>query len=158
AVAIRDGSITPQDVGGGAATPSAAAYPPNGDLDAVDPVSTGTGVKVVLVPIRYNADASGRLPDTSEAQLTAYKMEMLSHYPTAHVELSLRAEPMDTEVALDAQGGGWDELLNELVALRASDGVASDVYYYGAFEPQASAADYCAEGCVLGLSGLASDP
>jgi hypothetical protein len=154
-VAIRDASITPQNVSGSG--PNGASYPPGGDLDAVDAVSTGAGVKVVLVPIRYNADGSRRLPDTSDAQLAAYKMEMLSHYPTADVQIMVRSEPMDTNVAIDAQGGGWDELLNELVALRANDGVASDVYYYGAFEPQASVDDYCAAGCVLGLSGLASD-
>jgi hypothetical protein len=153
AVAIRDASIAPGDMG----PLGTAEFPAMGQLEPLGAESTGPGLKVVVVPIRYNADGSGRLPDTTPAQIEAYRAEMMTHYPTAKVDVTVRAQPMDTDVALDAQGGGWDDVLSQLVQLRADDGVAADVYYYGAFEPAETADEYCAAGCVLGLSGLASD-
>jgi hypothetical protein len=44
-----------------------------------------------------------------------------------------------------------------MVSLRQRDGVTPDVYYMGIFSPAASLSQYCAGGCVMGLSGLISD-
>jgi len=49
-------------------------------------------------------------------------------------------------------------LLNAIVEKRYDDGVPPDVYYYGLFKPDSSFNNYCAQGCVLGLSPLAGDP
>jgi hypothetical protein len=125
------------------------SYPPGGvALSAED-----TGVlKVVLVPIQYNADGSGRLPNLTEAQLQRYRDHIMAVYPTRQVELIVH-EPLVTGVALTAESG-WPQLLETLREQRARDGAASDHYYYGLVEPADTFTAYCRNACVAGLSYL----
>jgi hypothetical protein len=37
---------------------------------------------VVLVPVRYDADQSGRLPDVTSEQLQRYEDILMAYYPT----------------------------------------------------------------------------
>ncbi len=108
-------------------------------------------VKVVLVPIRYDADGSGRLPDVSPERVAAYKAYLENLYPATEVELSVR-EQGGWSYPVKADGTGWGELLQALTGLRNDDGVPADVYYYGLFEPAPDMATYCGFQCVAGLS------
>lgn len=118
------------------------------------PVEDAGPVRILLVPVEYNADGSGRLPDTSEGQLELYRQHMLATYPASDVEIEV-SEPLSTNVRVDALGTGWDRLLSEVGNARQSLGADDDQYLYGAFNPANSFGEFCGNGCVLGLSNLA---
>ncbi len=136
--------------------PSTSAVYPASGAESLDARSSGDTLKVLLVPVRYNADGSGRLPDTSAAQVEAYRKEMYKLYPAKKVEITVRA-PYDYASSISASGSGWSNVLQALVRLRASDGAPNDLYYFGAFEPASSFGTFCGGGCVSGLSGLLTD-
>ena len=115
-----------------------------------------TGViKLTLVPVRYDADGSGRMPDISEAQVKRYKDALMGIYPTQDVEIQVRPA-VSSPIALTG-AAGWSSLLDSIRMLRASDRVASDVYYYAVVSPAASFATYCRGACTAGLSFLVPD-
>jgi len=58
--------------------------------------------------------------------------------------------------AVNADGSGWSELLNEIRRQRQRDNVARDVYYFGLVSPKSTLSSYCIGGCVLGLAPLTS--
>ncbi len=114
-------------------------------------------LKVMVVPVQYTADGSGRLPDTSAVQLQRLSEEMRALYPVSEVQLAVRAQPLEWATEIGAGGEGWDELLYGILRLRETDAAADDVYYYGAFAPGSTLQSFCASGnygCVLGLSEL----
>jgi hypothetical protein len=134
----------------GAIFPSDGKHP----LEAGD---TGASLKVVLVPIKYNADGSGRLPDMSEAQVEKLRAFMFTLYPVRKVEITIAPE-FPWNRAINPDGSGWDSLLNALVTHRQREGAAKNEYYYGLFSPASSLAAFCGGGCVAGLSPLAQSP
>jgi hypothetical protein len=139
-----DASVKAPGATDGAAWPAEAKNPfETGD--------TGEALHVVVVPVQYNADGSGRLPDTSQPQLDAMKAEMWNLYPARTVDLTVEA-PMGWSSACSPQGQGWSQLLQAIANKRRSDGVPKNVYYYGLFAPAASLASFCGGGCVAGLS------
>lgn len=105
---------------------------------------------VTLVPVQYNADGSGRLPDTSTPQLQKYADLFYAMYPVTDVEIKVRnAYPWNS--AIQSGGGGWDSMLNAIADLRNADNAPFAEYYYGIFNPTTSFNTYCNGGCVLGL-------
>lgn len=119
-------------------------------------------VKIVVVPVQYNADGSGRLPDTSAAQLERYRQAAYQVYPAAKVEVTART-PFPYSGAIGGTSGqSYSNILEEIVSLRLSDIQAGkadrDTYYYGAFVPKENFNTFCRSGCITGLSGLVSDP
>ncbi|MFO0663177.1 MAG: M66 family metalloprotease [Polyangiaceae bacterium] len=147
-----DGEITTD----AAPAESESRYPRNGSQEDLGAAKLADELKIVLVPVQYGADGSGRLPDTSEEQIETYRQTLLSLYPVAKVDIQVRA-PYKWNSTIAGNGQGWDDVLNALVRLRAADKVADDVYYYGAFAPKSSFESFCSRGCVTGLSGLADD-
>jgi hypothetical protein len=131
----------------------AARYPTQ-DAAPLDASSGAEQLRVVLVPIRYDGDGSGRMPDTSAAQQARYRDRFFQLYPTASVELRVGAST-DWPGAVLADGTGWNSLLNAMVDFRANQGAADDEYYYGVFSPGTSMNGYCGGACVSGLSTLA---
>ena len=131
----------------------AALYPFEGQ-EVIPLTSTGTQLKVVLVPISYGADGSNRLPDTSEAQLQLYRDAFFGIYPVPKIELSVHA-PIQWNQAVQPTLGGWQALLNALIDYRASASAAPDEYYYGIFSPAPNFSSYCGSACATGLSPLA---
>ncbi len=115
---------------------------------------TGDSVRIVLVPIEYRGDGSGRMPDISESQLQVYKDAMMAQYPTREIDLVLD-DPMVVNYQISPWGNGWGETLQELYYRREGQNAAFEEYYYGVFSPANSFANFCAEGCVAGLSSLA---
>lgn len=147
-VALRETTICAKG------TPSAlAATPADGEMLELGAQAI-SGLKVVLVPVRYDADGTGRLPDTSEAQLERYREAIFSQYPITDVAISVR-DPMPWSDTIDADGTGWTELLQALLVQRARDGAAPTEYYYGIFAPDVSFGRFCRRGCVLGLGPVA---
>jgi hypothetical protein len=148
-VTLRDATVLPQPPN----TPSAARWPTDGTTAPLGLVATDA-VRVVLVPVRYGGDGSGRLPDTSDAQMALYQRWMSDVYPASAITLTVR-EPID--YARPFTESSFDELNELLVSLRQDDGAPTDVYYYALVAPARSFAQYCGNGCVTGLSFLVSD-
>ena len=128
---------------------AAAGYPPSGQ-DSLAVESSGSRLRVALLPIEYDADGSGRLPDTSGAQVEAFRQGFLGRYPVPAVEVTV-LDPMPWSTPVTAYGDGWDSLLTSVADLRSARGVGEDEYMFGMFDPAGSIGEYCGGGCVAGL-------
>jgi hypothetical protein len=131
-----------------------AATWPEADAAPLGAKSAGESLTVKLVPIAYDADGSGRLPDTSPAQLKRYEDRFRGTYPIPSVRIEVR-QPVHHGQQLSSQGFGWEDLLDAIGQLRESDGAPPDVYYFGIFSPADSLEGYCGGGCVAGLGNIA---
>jgi hypothetical protein len=116
----------------------------------------GTTLRVQFVPVRYDADGSGRLSPLDDAQVEAYKRALYKLYPVEKVEATVRADNLPWPLAVDARGQGWDQLLAALMRMRRSDFVDDDVYYVGVFAPAPTMNQYCHGGCILGIAPSAA--
>jgi len=134
----------------------AIRYPSSGTI-ALDVTKNPGRVRARLVPIAYKADNSGRLPDTSDAQLDRIKTELMDLYPTNEIDIDVRTTPIDGLMTVDPGGNGWMELLQAVVDTRAADMPPNDMYYVGWFQPRQSFFQYCQGGCIVGLATTA-DP
>lgn len=132
------------------ASESPARFPADGAQQALSVKAAGK-LKVVVVPVKYDVDGSGRMPDVSEAQMSLYKQTMMARYPVTDVEISVRA-PVSWTRTIAPNGSGFSQILSSITSLRGQDAAAKDVYYYGVFAPAASFNSYCQGGCVTGLS------
>ena len=136
-----------------------ARYPNDGTAVSIGASSDGPSVTVTLVPVKYNADGSGRLPDTSAAQQKIYSDFLTQTYPVAKLDLQVHA-PVDYSAAIGATSTSeWSDVLDFVLTLRDSDNPAANNYYYGIFEPSAPDAkggpgNYCRSGCILGIAPL----
>jgi len=115
----------------------------------------GPTLSVVLVPIRYEADGSGRLPDTSDAAIERYRRHLYARFPVATVELTVGDEFV-WDQSVSASGAGWSTLLSAVGEQRALLGAGDNTYIYGLFEPAESLNTFCSGGCVPGLANLVS--
>ena len=135
---------------------SIVGWPATGS-EALDVQSDGMQLKVKLIPVKYGADGSGRLPDTSQQQIEGYKKAFFSTYPAANVEITVRAQPISWTKQIGAFGNGWGEILDTVAGLRQSENAPADVYYFGIFNPSQSFEQFCSQGCVAGL-GMVGGP
>jgi hypothetical protein len=116
--------------------------------------------KLVLVPVEYNADGSGRLPDTSEAMIESYAEVFRAMYPISGIEITVD-DPMPFSQNVAAMGNGWDGLLSAVMQRRSDNAASNDEFYYGLVRPAdnfAGPGGYCGAGCVTGLSNLSGGP
>ncbi len=132
-------------------------YPESGTV-ALGAKYIGEGTRIVLVPIVYNADGSGRTPDTSDAQLELYRSLVQAMYPTPVVNLEVGAAWSYNGADVQAFGNGWDNILTAFANAHHGAGSDPKAYYYGLFQPASSFNQYCQGGCVTGLSFGADDP
>jgi hypothetical protein len=109
-------------------------------------------LKVVLVPVQYNADGSMRLPDTSPAQVDHLRQTLIALYPIADVDISLHAPVSLDQALVGGSGSAWAMFLDSLRSLRASDAAPDDVYYYGVVQPASTLVAYCKGACIAGIS------
>lgn len=150
AVSIREAD------GGGGGNSDNARWPSSG-TNAFDPQDAGGPLKIVIVPVKYNADGSGRLPELGDDQLQLYEDLFYNTYPVPDVEIEV-LEPYDWSTAVSAYGQNWDTLLNAITQLRNNNGAADNEYYYGSFAPAGSIGEFCGGGCVAGLCNLVEQP
>ncbi len=133
-----------------------AAWPPLGDssLRAED---WGGVLRVVLVPVRYEADGSGRLPDTSDEQLQEFEDELRRLYPVREVEVSVtEVYPTDWEFLPD--GSGFGDVLSEMRDHRQELEVPYDTYVFAVVNPRDSYSEFCSLGCTAGLAYRVGNP
>ncbi len=136
---------------------NAGAVHPQEGRQTLGAVSTGAKLRVVLVPVRYKADGSNRLPDTSPAQLQIYRDALWRIYPVPQIDIRV-ADPFDWGGAVNGNGNGWVELLNAMTTYRKNAGAAFDEYYYGVFRATDKFEQFCAGTCLAGLSQIAPTP
>jgi hypothetical protein len=131
-------------------------FPRDGSAQSLD-VQTSGKLKLVIVPVKYDADGSGRTPDVSAAQLERYRQTFMARYAASDVEVTARA-PWSYASAIGANGAGFSQVLSAITNLRKTDQVEPDVYYYGALAPKSTFSSFCGGGCVTGLSTVVDSP
>ena len=101
--------------------------------------------RVHIVPIRFDGDGSGRLPDVSPEHLEALSSSLVALFPVSHVELTVR-DPVGTSES------NLTDVLNQLLQLRSVERPPDDVSYYGLVNPAATMQEHCRFGCVAGVA------
>ena len=143
--------VTPDALG----APSAGARFPAEGAVAMNAAYSGPALKMVLVPVQYFADNSGRQPDMSPEQIELYRRTMYDVYPTPQVEVRVR-EPLFWSQAVNPTDDSMANLLQSVLYTREQDiaaGKASaNEYYYGLVVPKPTFGQYCGQGCILGLT------
>jgi Peptidase M66 len=128
-----------------------ARWPRDGS-DADLGVAPPTKLALMLVPIRYDTDGSGRLPDTGAAQLAVYRDLLTAVYPLSEVSFEVHA-PVPWSQALTVTGSvAFGNINDVLIDLRAAEHAAPNVYYYALVAPAVNFGTYCGSGCVSGQS------
>jgi hypothetical protein len=135
-----------------------ARWPRTGGTAELRAQSDGGGLRLLLVPVRYDTDGSGRLPDTSPAQLARYRTLLQALYPVANLDVRVRAPVAWTRALYPNGNFNFDRLNDLLVDLRVTDSAADDVYYYALVVPAATFDGYCGGSCVTGQSYVPQDP
>ncbi|HHO51319.1 MAG TPA: hypothetical protein ENK18_10700 [Deltaproteobacteria bacterium] len=110
---------------------------------------------IAIIPIRYNADGSGRLPDTSASDIQRIHDLVYANYPAQSVTIRVD-DPIPWNSNITASGGGWSQLLAEIADRRERANELPNTYYYGLFSPSSNFYSFCSFGCVAGLSNLGS--
>lgn len=113
--------------------------------------------RLMLVPFQYNADGSGRLPDTSPARVEEFRQRFMALYPVSNVEVQVR-EPEPWNQTISASGNDWQAVGQRLYSIRNNEKPGDDWYYYAIFNPKASFAQFCGSGCLLGVTLLNNQP
>lgn len=121
----------------------AARFPETG-ASALATRATG-GISIVLVPIRYDADGSKRMPDVSPGHVEDMRGLLHAVFPVSFVDLRVR-KPVAT------QEKDFGDVLNQLLQLRALDDPPSDVSYFGLVNMAGTMDEYCQGGCVAGVA------
>ncbi len=127
-----------------------ARYPEDG-FDSHPVTGSENNIRVVVVPLAYNADGSGRTPDTSEAALQDIADGFKQLYPVADVEV-VATDPVDWNLTIDPLGAGWQEVVEYIASRRYREDPGPDTFYYAMFDPETSSARFCSRGCILGLT------
>ncbi len=145
-VAIRDATVpsAPDDATG-------AWFPTDGSLVDIAALDK-TEVNIIFVPLKYDADGSGRIADNSAAQIKLYNDTLYKMYPTSKVNITVHA-PLPWSTVISPNGSGWDTVLQAMVDLRQQESPPINTYYVATFEPAKSINDFCGNGgCVLGIA------
>lgn len=108
-------------------------------------------MKIMLVPIQYQADGSNRVPDLGQAAADRYREAALSHFPVEDIELTV-ADPVATGIGLSPNGQGFGEMLNFCLNVRNQQNADPEVYYYCVIQPAESRQSFCGSGCVGGVA------
>ncbi|MBI5525239.1 MAG: hypothetical protein HY897_02815 [Deltaproteobacteria bacterium] len=156
AISARLVSANAAVVPAGSAHP--ARFPADGSYLDLDAGPSGGPIRLVLVPMKYDTDGSGRLPDTGPQVLGMIERLFTTAYPADRLEITVRdALPWSEE---PTWGGGVDfNKLNQLMAdTKERDGAESGAYYFGMIRPAATFAEYCAWVCVAGQGWVVDDP
>ncbi|MEQ9495983.1 MAG: M66 family metalloprotease [Deltaproteobacteria bacterium] len=133
---------------------TAGALFPTAGTQQLPIASSGSVFNVVLTPVRYNGDGSGRLPDTSPAQVQRYYDLMYAMFPVATLNLSVGNVLDWNQPVNPTSQAGWSNLLDALLSHRNSENPPDNTYYYGIFAPASSFGAYCQGGCIAGLGPL----
>jgi len=136
---------------GGMADPAARFPKELGTQIALEPRDAGP-LRVMLVPYRYTADGSNRLPAMDQEQLDLFQRVLHSYYPASDIQMEVHP-PVDYSAAIGPMTG-WEQWLEFHCALRTEEDPDPKLLYYGIVAPRESARAY--GGGVVGISNLPS--
>lgn len=156
--ALRVSVLDPQApvFSGGAAQP--ARFPRDGTSQAIGAQALIKPLAITLVPLRYQTDGSGRLPDLSAARVAEIRAFLHAMYPVDKITLTVR-EPLPWSGALTADGDvNFEATLPSLLAARKTDKAAASVYYYGVVVPAETFSAYCSGACKTGRANIIATP
>jgi hypothetical protein len=131
-----------------AGTASPARFPQDGTTAPHGAKNTG-GLKITLVPV---LTSGGSMPDTSAAQLQTLHDIMFSLYPVSDVTITVHSTYNFNGTVSGTNSTGYENVLEDMTALRQSDNPPDDVYYWGTFDPKSTFNAFCQGGCIAGLS------
>ncbi len=142
-----------------AGTADTARFPTDGlTTSPLHTESDDGGLSLVLVPLRYDYDGSGRLPDTSSTQLDLIEELLLAIYPTAHVQITVHAVvPWDDSPTFTGNVD-FGDINDYLSDLRVSENAPQQDYWYGLIKPDDTFSAYCGGSCVTGQSYVVTAP
>lgn len=141
-----------------AGAPHAARLPRDGSAHALDAEDDAAGLHLVLVPLRWDADGSGRLPDTSAAQLERFRALLTAVFPIVDLTIEVHAPVPWSDGYTFGGNVDFGDVNTMLLDLRADDGAPSEAYYYALVQPEASFDAYCGSSCVTGQSFVVDSP
>jgi hypothetical protein len=131
---------------------AAARFPQEAD-SLIDLGARDAGpLRVMLVPWRYTADGSNRLPATDQKQLDLLKSILHAYYPADDIQIELH-EPVDYNQQL-GPNTGWEQWLTAHCALRQDEDPDPKLLYYGVMAPRETLRAYGSG--VVGISNLPS--
>lgn len=142
-------------------TPDGARFPSDGASLPVPAQDDGGGIDIVLVPMRWDADKSGRLPDTSPEQIERMRSALRAMYPVREVRITVHEPVAWSRGLLPSGSADFGAMISSLRFLRTRDEVPSSHYYYGMVAPTEYFDEYCQGPCTLGqgyLSAFPDDP
>jgi hypothetical protein len=151
-------SVRLEETSGGGSDVAHARFPRDGSTAALG-AQTTTPLHLVLVPFRYDTDGSGRLPDTSEAQLARMRAELTSRFPYADVTIEVHDVVPWAWATRFNNNVDWGDVNQTLIELRDEEGAPEHEYWYGLMSPHGTRSSYCAStfgGCVTGQSYVAT--
>lgn len=128
-----------------------AVWPADGGTAPLEVTDWGGVLRVHLLPLRYDADGSGRLPDTSPEQMALLERWLRALYPVRELEVTV-GEAWPTEVVFNSNGDGMGEVLPGLRDLRDELGVPWDTYLFAMVSPRETFGQFCNTGCTAGLA------
>jgi hypothetical protein len=101
--------------------------------------------RLVLVPLRFDTDGSGRLPDLEPSDVSELSAALEAIFPVSGVDITIR-EPLPTSAPDVAT------MLTELLALRDAEATDGGVAYFGFVKPAETMEAYCGAKCVAGIA------
>jgi hypothetical protein len=128
-----------------------AAWPLEGRAQPLMVREDSKKLRVMLVPLRYDYDGSGRLPDLDAAQLARFESLLRSLYPYTDVELMIH------DVIAWNRSVRFGNINQMLVQLKEDEQADDDLYYYALIKPADRFEDYCGRSCTTGQSYTTSD-
>ncbi|TXD34390.1 hypothetical protein FRC98_18425 [Lujinxingia vulgaris] len=122
-----------------------ARWPTDGSAWPTGATAESGELHLVLVPMRFDTDGSGRLPDTSPGQLALIESALRALYPLHSLRLEVR-EPYSWSGSVR-----WGNFTQALRDLKIADG-EDEAYYYGLIQPAETFEAYCGGSCTTGQS------
>ncbi len=135
-----------------------ARLPRDGTALTLSAQDDGEGLHLVLVPLQWNNDGSGRLPVTSDAWLMRVRALLLALYPLVDLRIEVHT-PVPWSGGL-TWGGSVDfgDINSMLLDLRDTDRAPAGAYYYALVAPESEFDAYCGGSCVTGQSYVVDAP
>ncbi len=150
---LREGTkfrVVLADADKGKGTSELARFPR--DASSLDLASQGTGsLELMLVPFRWVADRSNRLPDMGEKQIALYRSLFERVYPATKLNITIH-EPIDAPTR-----GSFSAYNDALLDLRSKEDLPGRVYVHGLVAPAATFEAFCSGGCTTGLGYVVDD-
>ncbi len=115
-------------------------------------------LRLTLVPYSYEADGSGRLPDTSQTVLDGLRDRIFSVYPVSDVQIDVH-EPIALTTDIGPEYASWLGMTLRVATLRDLESPTDDVYYYGLVNPADTREEFCADSsfCIGGIAPVNPD-